>query len=168
MALAPWVLLPLVPRASAGRPRRAAALSRLAVACCGGVNAVAVVAVLPLGVLWLLTRAPGPRRGALLRLVDAVHGAGDAWWLVPLLLLGRYSPPFLDYIENATITTVPTGLARTLVGTSDWVAYFAGIDYQAGAAAGLDPVPHARRGRRCVALGLVGHRAARTTRSAAS
>ena len=54
------------------------------------------------------------------------------WWWLPLLLLGRYSVPFLDYIENATITTVPTGLARTLVGTSDWVAYFAGIDYTAG------------------------------------
>ena len=34
---------------------------------------------------------------------------------LPLLLLGRYSVPFLDYIENATITTVPTDLARTLV-----------------------------------------------------
>ncbi len=55
-----------------------------------------------------------------------------AWWWLPLLLLGRYSVPFLDYIENATITTVPTDLARTLVGESDWVAYFAGIDFQAG------------------------------------
>ena len=55
-----------------------------------------------------------------------------AWWWLPLLLLGRYSVPFLDYIENATITTVPTDLAHTLVGEADWVAYFAGIDYQAG------------------------------------
>jgi arabinofuranan 3-O-arabinosyltransferase len=55
-----------------------------------------------------------------------------AWWWLPLLVLGRYSVPFLDYIENATITTVPTDLAHTLVGESDWVAYFAGIDYQAG------------------------------------
>ncbi|MGB0099908.1 MAG: alpha-(1-_3)-arabinofuranosyltransferase family protein, partial [Nocardioides sp.] len=43
-----------------------------------------------------------------------------------------YSVPFLDYIENATITTVPTDLARTALGHSDWVAYFAGIDFPAG------------------------------------
>jgi arabinofuranan 3-O-arabinosyltransferase len=46
--------------------------------------------------------------------------------------MGRYSAPFLDYIENATVTTIPTGMSRTLLGTSDWVAYFAGIDYTAG------------------------------------
>ena len=70
-----------------------------------------------------------------------------AWWWLPLLLLGRYSVPFLDYIENATITTVPTDLARTLVGESDWVAYFAGIDFQAGQQLVVDAVPHARRRR---------------------
>ncbi len=36
------------------------------VACCGGVNAVAVAAVLPLGVIWILTRAGGPRKWRLL------------------------------------------------------------------------------------------------------
>ncbi|MFC4784666.1 alpha-(1-_3)-arabinofuranosyltransferase domain-containing protein [Nocardioides sp. MAHUQ-72] len=132
MAIAPWVLLPLVAASERGSVRRGAALSALAVATCGGVNAVAVAAVLPLGLLWILTRAGGPRKWRLLGWWVLFTGLATAWWSGPLLLLGRYSPPFLDYIENATITTVPTGLARTLLGTSDWVAYFAGIDYPAG------------------------------------
>ncbi|HEX5090303.1 MAG TPA: alpha-(1-_3)-arabinofuranosyltransferase family protein [Nocardioides sp.] len=132
MALAPWVLLPLVHAAEKGSLRRAAALSALVVATCGGVNAIAVVAVLPLGVVFILTRAPGPRRWRLLGWWTLFTMLATAWWWLPLLLLGRYSVPFLDYIENATITTVPTDLAHTLVGESDWVAYFAGIDYQAG------------------------------------
>jgi arabinofuranan 3-O-arabinosyltransferase len=132
MALAPWVLLPLVHAAEKGSLRRAAALSALVVATCGGVNAIAVVAVLPLGVVFILTRAPGPRRWRLLGWWTLFTMVATAWWWLPLLLLGRYSVPFLDYIENATITTVPTDMARTLVGESDWVAYFAGIDYQAG------------------------------------
>ena len=132
MALAPWVLLPLVTASERGSVRRAAALSALAVATCGGVNAVAVAAVLPLGLIWLLTRAAGPRKWPLLGWWVLFTGLATAWWLGPLLVLGRYSPPFLDYIENATITTIPTGLARSLLGTSDWVAYFAGTDYPAG------------------------------------
>jgi arabinofuranan 3-O-arabinosyltransferase len=132
MALAPWVLLPLVRGSREGSVRRAAALSALVVTCCGGVNAVAVAATLPLGVLWILTRARGPRKWRLLGWWTLFTMLGTLWWSLPLLLLGRYSVPFLDYIENATITTVPTGLARTVVGTSDWVAYFAGIDYTAG------------------------------------
>jgi arabinofuranan 3-O-arabinosyltransferase len=132
MALAPWVLLPLVHAAERGSVRRAAALSALAVATCGGVNAIAVAAVLPLGVVFILTRGRGPRRWRLLAWWTLFTMLATAWWWLPLLLLGRYSVPFLDYIENATITTVPTDLARTLVGESDWVAYFAGIDFQAG------------------------------------
>ncbi len=132
MALAPWVLLPLVRGSREGSVRRAAALSALVVTCCGGVNAVAVAATLPLGVLWIVTRARGPRKWRLLGWWTLFTMLGTLWWSLPLLLLGRYSVPFLDYIENATITTVPTGLARTVVGTSDWVAYFAGIDYTAG------------------------------------
>ncbi len=132
MALAPWVLLPLIAGSERGSVRRAAALSALVVACSGGVNAVAVVAVLPLGVIWILTRAGGPRKWRLLGWWTLFTGLATLWWAGPLLLLGRYSPPFLDYIENATITTIPTGLSRTIVGESDWVAYFAGIDYTAG------------------------------------
>jgi arabinofuranan 3-O-arabinosyltransferase len=132
MALAPWVLLPLVRASETGSVRRGAAVSALVVACCGGVNAVAVAAVLPLGVIWIVTRQRGPRRWRLLTWWSALTVAATAWWWGPLLLMGRYSAPFLDYIENATITSVPTDLSRTLLGVSDWVAYFAGYDYPGG------------------------------------
>jgi arabinofuranan 3-O-arabinosyltransferase len=123
MALAPWVLVPLVVGCRAGSPRRAAALSALAVAAVGGVNAAATAAVLPLGVIWLLTRAPGPRRRTLLLWWPTLVVLGTLWWLVPLLLLGSYSPPFLDFIETAAVTTFPTTPFDVLRGTSHWVPY---------------------------------------------
>ena len=126
MALAPWVLVPLVVGARGGSPRRAAALSGLAVFCVGGVNAVATAAVLPLAALFLLTRPPGPRRRRLMAWWTAAVALATAWWAGPLLLLGRYSPPFLDHIETAETTTAPTGLLATLRGTTHWVAYLAG------------------------------------------
>jgi arabinofuranan 3-O-arabinosyltransferase len=125
LALAPWVLLPLVAGARRGSPRRAAALSGLALFCVGGVNATAAAAVLPLPVLWLLTRPAGPRRRRLMAWWAAAVVLATAWWVGPLLLLGRYSPPFLDYIESAGTTTGRTGLLATVRGTSQWMAYLA-------------------------------------------
>jgi hypothetical protein len=52
--------------------------------------------------------------------------AATAWWLVPLLLLGRFSPPFLDYIETARVTTTPTDTVTVLRGASHWHAYLNG------------------------------------------
>ena len=49
MALAPWMLIPLVRGSVAGSPRRWAATSGIVVFCMGGVNAVATAALLPLG-----------------------------------------------------------------------------------------------------------------------
>jgi arabinofuranan 3-O-arabinosyltransferase len=128
MAMAPWVLLPLVKGAESGSPRRAAAWSGLAVACIGGVNAAASIAVLPLGLLWLLTRGRGPRRTQLLRWWLLAVGLATAWWVVPLLVLGRYSPPFLDFIESASVTTSTTSLVETLRGTSHWIPYITTSD----------------------------------------
>ncbi|MET0523481.1 MAG: alpha-(1-_3)-arabinofuranosyltransferase [Nocardioides sp.] len=122
-SVAPWVLVPLVIGASRGSPRRAALLSALAVVAVGGVNAAATFAVIPLGVVWLLTREPGPRRRSMMLWWPTFVLLGTAWWLVPLFLLGRYSPPFLDYIESASITTLPTTAFDSLRGTSHWVAY---------------------------------------------
>lgn len=126
MALTPWVLLPLVIGAERGSPRRAAALSALAIAMVGGVNAAATSAVLPLGVLWLLTREPGARRRSMMLWWPVFTLLATLWWLVPLFLLGAYSPPFLDFIESASVTTIPTNLADSLRGTSNWVPYVDG------------------------------------------
>ncbi|HET6692968.1 MAG TPA: alpha-(1-_3)-arabinofuranosyltransferase family protein, partial [Pedococcus sp.] len=120
-ALAPWVLLPLVIGSTRGSPRRAAALSALAIAMVGGVNAAATAAVLPLGAWWLLTRTPGPRRRSMMIWWPVFTTLGTLWWLVPLFVMGAYSPPFLDYIEAADNTTFPTTLFDALRGTSNWV-----------------------------------------------
>jgi arabinofuranan 3-O-arabinosyltransferase len=122
-ALAPWVLLPLVVGSERGSPRRAAALSALAIAMVGGVNAAATVAVIPLGALWLLTRRGGPRRRRLLLWWPVLTLLGTLWWLVPLFVMGGYSPPFLDFIESSSNTTFPTTPFDVLRGTSNWVAY---------------------------------------------
>jgi arabinofuranan 3-O-arabinosyltransferase len=122
-ALAPWVLLSLVNGATKCPPRRAAALSALAVTMVGGVNAAATVAVLPVAAIWLLTRAPGPRRRSMMLWWPVFTALGTLWWLVPLVVMGRYSPPFLDFTETAAVTTFPTTIFDTLRGTAHWVPY---------------------------------------------
>ncbi|MDN4163123.1 alpha-(1-_3)-arabinofuranosyltransferase domain-containing protein [Nocardioides abyssi] len=122
-ALAPWVLLPLVRGATQGSPRRAAALSALAVAMVGGVNAAATFAVLPMGIVWILTRTGGARRRSLMLWWPLFTALGTLWWLVPLFVMGAYSPPFLDFIETTTVTTFPTTIFDALRGTSNWVPY---------------------------------------------
>ncbi len=139
--LAPAILLPLV-LAGQGRigHRRAAALSALAVLCCGGVNATATAfAVVPAG-LWLVTRQQW-WRVPLAWWWAASVAAASAWWAVPLLVLGRYSPPFLDWIESSDTVTRTISLLDDLRGTSHWLGHLvtqagpwwnAGFDLVAG------------------------------------
>jgi arabinofuranan 3-O-arabinosyltransferase len=54
------------------------------------------------------------------------------WWVVPLLALSRFSPPFLDFIESASITTRTATLVESLRGTGDWVAYLGDASTRAG------------------------------------
>lgn len=153
-AVAPWVLVPLVIGLRRGSPRRMAALSAVAVACIGGVNAAATFAVIPLGALWLLLAPAGPRRRRLMLWWSAMVFLATAWWLVPLFLLGRYSPPFLDYIESAANTTIATDLFDALRGTTNWLPY---IDVYANAGNQLltEPVLIAN-GVVVLALGVLG------------
>ncbi|MBM2614770.1 DUF3367 domain-containing protein [Actinoplanes sp. LDG1-06] len=123
-ALAPWVLVPLIAlRDGTTSVRRAVTRSALVVACAGGVNATAVLAMVPLAALWLAGLRPARLRFVALAAWGAAVAAATAWWLVPLLLLGRYSPPFLDYIETAAVTTAPTDAVTVLRGASHWHAY---------------------------------------------
>ena len=82
-ALLPWVMLPLVHGSPRGRPRVAAARSGVALLLMGGINRAAVLAGLPLPILWFLTRTPGRRRRQLL-----------SWWVLAvfLALCGGVSP----------------------------------------------------------------------------
>ena len=45
------------------------------------------------------------------------------WWLLPLLTLGRFSPPFYEYVESASNTTGVIGWSEALRGASHWVAF---------------------------------------------
>jgi arabinofuranan 3-O-arabinosyltransferase len=123
LVLAPWVLVPLLLVDHGRSARRMAAASGVAVLLMGAVNAVATAAVLPVAVWWLVTRRPFPRRLAAWWALSV--GLAVSWWVTPLVLLGRYSPPFLDWIEAAAVTTRPTDPATVLRGTSHWVAYVA-------------------------------------------
>lgn len=183
VAVLPWVLIPLVRASTDGNPRRAAARSGLALLFAGGINASATLAILPAPALFLLTRARGRRRASLIRWWLLAVLLSCLWWLVPLLVLGRYSPPFLDWIESAAVTTTPTSLTGSLRGVTHWLAYLGPSGWPAGwvlvvapaavlatclvAALGLAGIGRAGRERLflagCLLLGLVlltlGHRA---------
>ncbi len=128
-AVLPWTVLPLVLYLR-GRLRGwvAFVLSAATIPWMGGQNATLVVACLVLPAL-LLVLASG--RSVRRRLADlmgwgALVGVATLWWVVPLLLLGAYAPPFLDFIESADNTAAATGWLSSLRGTSHWVAFFPG------------------------------------------
>ncbi|WP_353953651.1 alpha-(1-_3)-arabinofuranosyltransferase family protein [Knoellia sp. S7-12] len=121
--LAPAILWPLV-LIDQGRlgVRKGVALSGLAILCCGGVNATATAfAILP-SAIWLLTRRAWWRRSTTWVWGVAV-AAATSWWLVPLLIMGRHSPPFLDWIENARAVSTQVTLLDVLRGTTHWLGH---------------------------------------------
>ncbi|TDX02443.1 alpha-(1-_3)-arabinofuranosyltransferase family protein [Kribbella sp. VKM Ac-2566] len=85
LAMAPWVLLPLVsPGARSGWWR--VSWSAVAFALIGGANPVAGAATLVVPAVWLVARARVKLTAAWLGFVVAA----SIWWLVPLLMLLRY------------------------------------------------------------------------------
>ncbi|MEV6556637.1 alpha-(1-_3)-arabinofuranosyltransferase [Nocardia sp. NPDC051756] len=145
MMLAPWVLL--APAAlglryrrrrqqatdtdqtdrPAGRERRggaeSAAGSALALALMGSVNAVATVAAFLPALLWWASYRPNREWWRFTRAWVPLLVLATFWWAVPLLLLGKVSPPFLDYIESSGVTTQWASLAEVLRGTDSWTPF---------------------------------------------
>ncbi|UQX87129.1 alpha-(1-_3)-arabinofuranosyltransferase [Jatrophihabitans telluris] len=131
VAALPWVLIPLVRGSRGGSTRRAGLRSGAAMLLAGGVNAGASLAILPVPLLWLLFNR-GPRRRSLSGWWVLGTTLACLWWAIPLLLLGRYSPPFLDWIETAAATTQPTALFADLRGVTHWEAYLGPSVWPAG------------------------------------
>ncbi|MFD0925143.1 alpha-(1-_3)-arabinofuranosyltransferase domain-containing protein [Williamsia deligens] len=148
MMLAPWVLLPVVLALNRDDPphsvRRLALGSACAVALMGAVNAVATAAACAAAVVWWLChttiRGPGASRW---RRFTAWWALGAVlactWWVVPLMILSRVSPPFLDFIESSRVTTRWTSLVEVIRGTSSWTP-FVSPDRVAGAVLVSSPV----------------------------
>lgn len=137
MMLAPWVLLPVVralspvpdpdPDAAPAAPAkplwRNAFLSAAAVALMGAVNAVATVAAVGVAVLWWAMHLRAGRTWRFGGWWALGLAMACAWWIAPLLILSRVSPPFLDFIESSRVTTQWTSLTEVLRGTSSWTPF---------------------------------------------
>lgn len=140
LAVAPWVLAPLVLAVTSRRdPKWMAAASAFAVAMVGGVNAAATFAVIPLAAIWIVMAPPGRVRRTLMLWWPPFVLMGTLWWIIPLFVLGSVSPPFLDFIEGAQATHEVTTFIDALRGTSHWVTYIDPTS-QAGSALIRNPV----------------------------
>jgi len=135
-AVSPWlVIVSLRMLESSGRARLHAALVLSVVAAAtGGVNATVTLAALSVPALFVLTAG---RRGVrMFPLWCVAVLVGTAWWAVPLVVLGSYANPFLEFIETSNITTSVTSVPNILRGASHWVAYVGngfGAEWPAGA-----------------------------------
>ena len=125
MALAPWVVLPLVWACRDGRLARGGLLSGVALLLAGGVNAAATLVLCIPPALYLLTRSPGAPKRRLAGWWALGTFLACAWWLGPLVILRQVSPPFLDYIENAAVTTRFASLPQAIRGAEHWLAFVA-------------------------------------------
>lgn len=124
-AVLPWTLLPLV-LAWQGRVRWSTAvlLSAATVPFMSGLNATEVLCALPLAFLLIVfAPLPGRRRARLAAAWSALIVLVCSWWIGPLLILGAYAPPFLNYIESAAITTGPMSWTTVLRGDNHWLAF---------------------------------------------
>lgn len=115
--LAPWVVVPFV---GGGRVTwRHVAAAVLPVALMGAVNATATLAAcVPAAVVLV-----GRRRWRALLLWLAGGLAVSLWWIGPLVILGRFAPPFTEFIESAFVTTRWLNLAEILRGATSWTPF---------------------------------------------
>lgn len=128
MMLAPWVLLPVIRAFQNGntRPLRVlAGCSGIALALMGAVNAVASLAACLPAIVWWACHRPNRLWWRFTGWWALATALAVTWWAGALLLLGRVSPPFLDFIESSGVTTQWTSLTEVLRGTSAWTPFVA-------------------------------------------
>ena len=133
MMLAPWVLLPVILALRGpdpdGQPspslRVLAGRAGIALALMGAVNAVASLAGCLPAVIWWACHRPNRRWWRFTAWWALASALAVTWWAVALVLLGRISPPFLDFIESSGVTTQWTSLTEALRGTSAWTPFVA-------------------------------------------
>jgi arabinofuranan 3-O-arabinosyltransferase len=126
MMLAPWVLLPvIVALRGSGSVRVLAARSALALACMGAVNAVATLTGCLAALIWWACHRPNRLWLRFTAWWFLCAALAVAWWVVALVMLGRVSPPFLDFIESSGVTTQWTSLTEVLRGTDSWTPFVA-------------------------------------------
>lgn len=97
--------------------------SALALALMGSVNAVATVAAFLPAALWWASYRPNRLWWRFTLIWIPLLVLATFWWAVPLLLLGKVSPPFLDYIESSGVTTQWASLSEVLRGTDSWTPF---------------------------------------------
>ena len=102
-----------------------AARAGMAVALMGAVNAVATLAGCLPAVIWWACHRPNRLWWRFTAWWLLALALAMTWWVVALLLLGRVSPPFLDFIESSGVTTQWTSLTEMLRGTDSWTPFVA-------------------------------------------
>jgi len=130
--LAPWVVAPFLVQRISWRHIAAAVVP---VACMGAINATATLAACVPAAIVLLYRKQFKALGLWLIGCALV----SAWWIGPLLILGKYAPAFTDYIESAYVTTRWLNLPELLRGTTSW-STFVDTERQAGSLLTTEPL----------------------------
>jgi arabinofuranan 3-O-arabinosyltransferase len=134
MMLAPWVLLPVIVALRCGSAealrargsvRQLAARSAVAIALMGAVNAVATLTACLAAAIWLLCHRPNRLWWRFTAWWAVCIVLAVLWWVVALVMLGRISPPFLDFIESSGVTTQWMSLTEMLRGTDAWTPFVA-------------------------------------------
>ena len=122
--LAPWAVLPLTTAVRGrGSVVWAAARSGAVVLFMSGVNATVTLEALLLPGLFILSYARGRRLVSLAVCWGGAVAMAAAWWVLPLLLQGKYAFNFLPYVEQASTTTGTESAAAALRGAGNWTAY---------------------------------------------
>jgi len=126
LMLAPWVLIPVIQALrGGGNVRVLAARSGLAVALMGAVNAVATLTGCLAAVIWWAAHRPNKLWWRFTGWWALSAVLAVLWWVVALFMLGRVSPPFLDFIESSGVTTRWLSLTEVLRGTYSWTPFVA-------------------------------------------